>query len=375
VSACRVNACRPLLRRLGLVEIKGNTVVPRAGYTSVSSLLGEYHPTSTDMSAYQPVITPPPACSSVHTMVLSAPPPASSQINTIYLSPEIPPSPDEHLCKCMMDSLQCVAKQEDFGKQSNGTRFRLNHTISTIADDAERGMMQNLCPQNETWCVGSLTDPTTGHYGSLSVCNASHRASWVLNQASSSSTNATGRCSANGGVFRRPVSSNTQPEGCKLYMQQIGPDGTGKITKRQRFYDLDHKGPPTESSALGTPLIIAIAVSLITLAVMGTAGLIWWRRRRRIRPEKSSSPTSLSATGDEVGFYGKSELPDNRKHFTEVEGTARRELDGEERKEMDGEKVFEGDTSYEIFEMATVHNRPAEMEAPLGHGDVASRAR
>jgi hypothetical protein len=353
-------------------------VVPRLGYTSVSNLLAEIQLTSTDMSAYQPVRTPPPTCSSTHTLVISAPPPGPSGMDTIELSSEIPPFPDEHLCKCMMDSLQCITREDDYGKHMSTTQWLLSHNFSTIVDEAERGVMEKHCPQNETWCLGSLANPNTGRYGSLSVCNASHRASWVLNQASSSSTNVTESCSGNGGLVQRPVASNLQSTGCKSYLQQIGRDGTEKITEIPRLQDLENKIVPTEkqkSASLSTMPIIAITVSLIILAVLSTIGLIWWRRRRLQKRalDKSLKPSLSPTTGDDEDSFRKAELPDNRKQIAEVGDTARVELASENRVESGGEQVVEAggeqlveaDPSQEVFELATAHNERVEMEAPL----------
>ena len=79
-------------------------------------------------------------------------------------SPKLPPTPNQQLCSCMVDSLDCSAK-------------------SSVASDKFADHFSYICG-GSTDCTGINGNGTTGKYGAYSMCRPSERLSWAMNAVS-----------------------------------------------------------------------------------------------------------------------------------------------------------------------------------------------
>lgn len=83
--------------------------------------------------------------------------------DTWVASSVLPPTPDENLCNCMVQSLSC--------------------NVASGADEDDFGDVFNyICGQDESLCAGIKTDTENGIYGAYSMCNAAAKLGFVLNE-------------------------------------------------------------------------------------------------------------------------------------------------------------------------------------------------
>jgi hypothetical protein len=73
----------------------------------------------------------------------------------------LPPTPNQELCSCMLESLGCVAKDS--------------------VDESDYGDLFSFICGGDVDCTGINGNGTTGEYGAFSMCNPSERLSWAMN--------------------------------------------------------------------------------------------------------------------------------------------------------------------------------------------------
>ena len=135
----------------GLVEVDGNTVKTLPDFDTLKKQITKVDPQGVSMDSYTPSNTQPRDC------------PATGEY--WQASTNLPPTPNEGLCQCMVKGLDCVAK-------------------SSVSDDSMGELFGYVCGQEGVDCTEILANGTTGKYGEFSMCSPSERLSWVLNAVS-----------------------------------------------------------------------------------------------------------------------------------------------------------------------------------------------
>ncbi|KAL8893043.1 MAG: hypothetical protein Q9215_000048 [Flavoplaca cf. flavocitrina] len=183
----------------GLVSVGSDdqaTLLP--DFTALSSQLARVTPSGVAMSAYEPTNRPQ-AC--------------PQQDNVWSASEELPPSPNNAVCSCMVQSLNCTAN-------------------SDISDDAIQTNFDYLCdPRNGNYCSGILANGSQGVYGAYSMCTPEERISWAFNaffmdQTRNNPEN-TDPCNFEGAARKQTPRANGD---CRNVVNQAGAAGTGVIT-------------------------------------------------------------------------------------------------------------------------------------------------
>ena len=125
----------------------------------------------------------------------------------------LPPTPNDSICSCMVSNLTCVAK-------------------STLSSNSIQDQFNYICdPAHGNNCLGVTANASTGVYGAFSMCNETERLSYAfnqyyLNQTATNSQN-TSPCDFSG------TAQKVSPKlgsGCGSVLSQAGVSGTGAIT-------------------------------------------------------------------------------------------------------------------------------------------------
>ena len=303
-------------------------------------------PSSIDIATYEPTHTAPTSCSTLLTNVEQKnEPPATVELATV-----LPPKPDANLCNCMMESLECTANLESFRKPET---IDSKSTKIQITDSKEREIVERVCPESDSSCLGTKRNTTIGQYGTFSVCNASQRASWILNQFYKSRGDPE-TCASVGGIIRKSMLSTSQPSHCKDLLRQAGPKGTGIIKYSPPPGELQNDLFPSKqragslSTARGK---IGLGLGMVFLVLSLIVVSIYWFRMRW--------KTSPSITTD---AFRKAELADDP---VLVRDGGMVEICGREVEEIDSIPRSEVGVDGGLIELPTVHNEPTELEAPV----------
>ncbi|KAL8774995.1 MAG: hypothetical protein Q9209_000474 [Squamulea sp. 1 TL-2023] len=185
-------------------------------FTALSRQLASVNPTGVAMSSYSPTNRPQ-AC--------------PKQDNAWSASEKLPPSPNNAVCSCMVQSLNCTAN-------------------SNINDDDLRTNFDYLCdPNNGDFCSGILANGTKGVYGAYSMCTAEERISWAFNaffmdQTKNNPKN-TDPCNFNGAARKQTPRANGD---CRDVVNQAGAAGTGAITAAPAATGVSSGGGAASSS-------------------------------------------------------------------------------------------------------------------------------
>lgn len=180
-------------------------------------------------------------------------------------SEDLPPSPNNAVCSCMVQSLNCTAK-------------------SDISDDDVTTNFNYLCdPNNGDFCSGILSNGSTGVYGAYSMCTAKERIAWAFNaffeDQSRNNPKNTDACNFKGAAQKQTGKASGN---CKNVVDQAGGSGTGVITGAPAPSSTSSGGGAAASttgaaSALKVPSfgwgIIQMA-AYVTIAALIGAGMI-----------------------------------------------------------------------------------------------------
>ena len=181
----------------GLVSVDGNKVSTLDDFNNLSSKLAKATPTGVKKSNYKPSNTALQSCPKVNGDWQAAATP-------------LPPSPNQDLCSCMEDSLECTAKDN--------------------VDDKQIGkLFGTVCGYGV--CDGVSTNATTGNYGAYSVCSPKQQLAYAMNQYYSQQKkkgSAQSACDFNGAASTK---SSSSPSGtCSALLKEAGTAGTGQVT-------------------------------------------------------------------------------------------------------------------------------------------------
>jgi hypothetical protein len=287
------------------------------------------------------------------------------------LGTNLPPKPNTQLCHCMMRTIECTINPQIFD----------NHTIGTSPawrietyDASEKEVMEHVCLQNMTSCLGLQRNTTNGEYGAFSVCNSTERASWAVDQFYKSHNESEESCKSVGGLHKKKEPTKSLPQACNNLLRQAGSLGTGQVTfiplleqNQENSSEPDGKSGhhlPTEAKA---GIGIGLGILFVLLAI---GGLFFRRQAKRRKKKTSSSPRKEE--------FDKPELPDNAVSSsnhppTEIDGNEKLELEANERvelrgvlgTELEGTPLSEIDTQGELIELPAPSYQPVESETSI----------
>ncbi|KAL8915571.1 MAG: hypothetical protein Q9171_000136 [Xanthocarpia ochracea] len=232
----------------GLVTVGSDNRATRlADFTALSTQLARVTPTGVAMSAYSPTNRPQ-AC--------------PEQDDAWSASERLPPSPNNAVCSCMVQSLNCTAN-------------------SDISDDEMQTNFDYLCdPTNGNYCSGILGNGTDGVYGAYSMCTPEERISWAFNaffmdQTKNNPQN-TDPCNFRGAARKQTARANGN---CRNVVNQAGDSGTGVITGAPAATGVSSEDPSSSSEGAANTLtvpgfnagMLQMAVYVTVAAFIGAA--------------------------------------------------------------------------------------------------------
>ncbi|KAF2399779.1 protein EPD1 precursor [Trichodelitschia bisporula] len=180
----------------GLVSVTGTKASLLPDFTALSSRLASIAPTGVNMDSYNPT-NKPASCPPVQTGTWEA------------KSSPLPPGPNNQLCSCMYQSLQCVPStaisEKDYGK-----------------------LFGQVCGMGVKYCAGIQANALTGAYGAYSVCNSTEQLGFVLNQYYKGQNSASTACDFGGSATLKSLT--TASGTCAALVSQAGAAGTGTVT-------------------------------------------------------------------------------------------------------------------------------------------------
>ncbi|CRG91670.1 1,3-beta-glucanosyltransferase gel4 [Talaromyces islandicus] len=230
----------------GLVSLTGNTISKRPDYNNYKTEIVSADPTGTVSSKYSPT-NKPAACPTVDASWGSA--------------SKLPPTPNEQLCSCMMDTLECV-----------------------LASSVSSKSFGDLYGQLGSYKVldGVTGNSTLGEYGAYSMCTDEQKLSFALNAyySSQSDENKAKACDFKGAAT---TTSSSSPSGTCSSLLKEAASGTGTVTSSPSGTGGSDSGSGgATSSGLGMPMnapssVVVGAwqlVAYIAVAVFSGAGMI-----------------------------------------------------------------------------------------------------
>jgi X8 domain-containing protein len=328
------------------MDITRGEASPGPGFERASSIYSSLNPTTTNL--YTPHITDRPSiCSSTITVYHSAESEATQKAYEFQVATNLPPTLDTRTCRCMMDSIECVA----------------NHTYQTPLESSyasiftqkvffedEKQLLSLVCSKNDSLCLGSQSDTVNGRFGAFSACNSTERGSWILNGLYKSSNRNTTTCRSTGGILRE---TGPLPSACMNVMKQAGPLGAGSVILSLAFGDRNTAGLGSiRSLSQGAKAGIGVGITVFLVFLSGAIFLgLRLRKKRRKKDDLSQ---------DDKHSFGKAELPATTMDAPEV---SRAEVHGECVNEMDGSmKFLELSADKEIIELPDLETKSMEFE-------------
>ncbi|KAG6006378.1 hypothetical protein E4U21_007109 [Claviceps maximensis] len=131
----------------GLVKISnGGSATKLKDFSALEKKISAVDPKGVDMSSYTP-----------SNKAMSCPAVDSSWA----ASPNLPPTPNESVCSCMVQAASCVPS-------------------STLAESSFGDIFGFICGKDASYCAGIMGNATSGTYGTFSMCTNKQKLAYVL---------------------------------------------------------------------------------------------------------------------------------------------------------------------------------------------------
>lgn len=141
-------------------------------------------------------------------------------------STNLPPTPDDALCSCMVNSLSCVA-------------------ASDVSSEDYSKLFGAICGQID--CSGITANGTTGKYGAYSFCSPQQQLSFVLNLYYLQNGKNSQACNFSGSATL--TGSSTTASQCSSAFEKIGSQGLGSFSSNiGQITDMSDSGSSNKSS-------------------------------------------------------------------------------------------------------------------------------
>ncbi|KAF2194180.1 carbohydrate-binding module family 43 protein [Zopfia rhizophila CBS 207.26] len=160
----------------------------------------------------------------------------------------LPPSPNQSVCSCMMQTLDCVGSPVVMAQLAQPDKLTTYYRLA--------------CGDDFQGCPGTILNATLGEYGAFSACAQVERFSWDIDYWSKHNSFSQGDCKikgyidpANGnlsdydGAMKKQTPSVNLNAECKFLLEQAGVNGTGTITN----YDFARATSSTNPTNTGNP--------------------------------------------------------------------------------------------------------------------------
>ena len=187
-----------VLIQSGLVTIgSDNKATTLSDYDNLSTAMAKVSPSGVNSASYTG----------------SNSPQACPTTSTWQAATNLPPTPNDAICQCMVQNLTCTAK-------------------SSLSADSITTQFNYICdPAQGNNCGGILANGSTGVYGAFSGCSDIERLSYAFNQyylnQTATNTQNTSPCDFSGTAQKvTPKLASS----CKAVVSQAGSAGTGSIT-------------------------------------------------------------------------------------------------------------------------------------------------
>ncbi|POR38278.1 1,3-beta-glucanosyltransferase [Tolypocladium paradoxum] len=158
----------------GLVEVSGGTATKLKDFSALGQKVQAADPKGVSMADYNPTNQP-----------ASCP-----QINSTWgASSDLPPTPNEAVCSCMVKSSECVP-------------------ASNLATSSYGDIFDFICGKDASLCNGISGNASTGVYGAYSMCADQDKLAFVLNAYYQSRSKASDACDFNGQAKTQAASTS-----------------------------------------------------------------------------------------------------------------------------------------------------------------------
>lgn len=226
--------------------MSGDTASKLPDFTALSSRMQSVNPTGVNSASYSPTNSPA-AC------------PTTGSAWAAVASP-LPPTPNQNLCSCMLQTLECVASPN-------------------IKDDDFGTLFGQVCGYPGSPCAGINTNATNGAFGAYGMCNATEQLSFAFNAYYQSQKKNANACAFNGAASTK--SAGSPASSCSPLLQQAGSAGTGTVTSAPTG---GSGGSSSSSSGAASPVglhhasffngVLSIGVYVFFAAASGAAMIL-----------------------------------------------------------------------------------------------------
>ena len=229
----------------GLVSVgSNNKATTLVDYENLSTAMAKASPTGVNAASYTP----------------SNSPQACPTTSTWQAATNLPPTPNDAICQCMVQNLTCVAK-------SNLGPDKIKQEFDYICDPAQGNN-----------CAGILANGSTGVYGAFSGCSDSERLSYAFNQyylnQTATNTQNTSPCDFSGSANKvTPKLASS----CRAVVSQAGSGGTGSITSTPTGGSSSSgsgSGSTSSSTSTGKSAAVILSVPAFDFGVLKLAAYV-----------------------------------------------------------------------------------------------------
>ncbi|KAI9787765.1 MAG: 1,3-beta-glucanosyltransferase gas1 [Geoglossum umbratile] len=221
----------------GLVTVSGNSASKLPDFTALSNQIASATPTGVNANSYTPTNTVARSCPAKNSAWSAA--------------TQLPPTPNQELCSCMVKSLNCAAK-------------------AGVQDSAFGTLFGSACATKGV-CDGIQADGSSGVYGAYSMCSPLEQLSWVFNEYYSANNKNPQACNfAGNATIQTP---QTPPSNCQALLSQAGPAGTGIVTSTPSGTGSSGSSS-SKKSAAGLTTVPQFNFGVLTLGFYGLGAIL-----------------------------------------------------------------------------------------------------
>lgn len=289
--------------------------------------------------------------------------PATNMSSTVEIAPAFPAVPNQRLCSCMVERLNCVVPAD-----------------VDMSTDKMRGAVASICSTNPLFCQAVQGNSTTGIYGAFLGCSLVEVGSWIFTKAVENKGNDSAICKSLSGNTQIPTSISSQDSDCQSLLHQARPDGMGTVTFTPEAKSAV-KNNRTSGSKISTPAAVGAGVGIFLGLILISVLILVLRVRRRLSRAKKKDLQELgkpeledtSNTVQAKGVANKDDLGGGES-LSRGDGSQRQELDANGPIEIDATgKLVEIGGEGELYELPSGNERvelPTRNDKPeLSAGD------
>jgi hypothetical protein len=256
---------------------------------------------------------------------------------------DLPDAPSSSLCRCMMETLNCISNSSN---QHDYTTYHNHCDTFYVTPDP-------------FLCKGIRLEYSSGVYGTYGSCAPLEINSWILNQLFIQKGQSADACISAGGVMQSPIPSSSRQSDCDSYLQQAGPDATGRITFTPSpiaVKSVEHPSVSTVNNKIKIGVVLGVTIFVILCISFAMAMRM---RRKRVKRK----------TENELATFEKTELPGESLSLSpkpltvELDSPEKHELQGSMVHEAEGESKIEIGSDTQVYELGSKDCEIVELDA------------